>query len=253
MQIESERVSIHVGGHTMGGYLARPVPQEQSGEPRRFPAVLVFMEIFGINPHIRSVVDRIAAEGYVALAPDYYHRIAPGFESAYDQPGMEKGMALIPKLKAAELIADAHASISFLHQRADVRGERIGAIGFCIGGHIAYLVASTGALTATASFYGGGIASHGLGEAAPTVSRTAGIKGKIICFFGGQDASIPDAQVETIRKALYDHGVRHEVFTYPNAGHGFFRDASGAFHQMSRDDAWKKVKKLFLDELHGPG
>ncbi len=91
----------------------------------------------------------------------------------------------------------------------------------------------------------------GLGEERPTVARSEGIRGKIMCFFGAEDQSIPPSDVEKIKKALYDGGVRSEVFVYPNAGHAFFRDGSPAFYQMAADDAWKKVKKLFLDELHG--
>jgi carboxymethylenebutenolidase len=246
MQIESERVTMEVAGAKMGGYLARPLPDE----PRRFPAVLVFMEIFGVNPHIRSIVDRIAAEGYVALAPDYFHRTAPGIELRYDE-GMARGMPLIGQLRADEVIADARAALEFLRARPDVRADRIGAIGFCIGGHVAYLVASTGELQATASFYGGGIATMGLGEQAPTVARTAGIGGKIVCFFGAKDGSISAGQIEQIKAAFYEHGTRNEVFVYPDADHGFFCDARGSFHRMSHDDAWRKVKKLFLDELHG--
>ena len=251
MRIESERVTLEVAGAQgtakMGGYLARPLPDE----PRSFPAVLVFMEIFGVNPHIRSIVDRIAAEGYVALAPDYFHRTAPGIELKYDQEGMSRGMPLIGQLRADEVIADARAALAFLRARPDVSGDRIGAIGFCVGGHVAYLVATTGEVQATASFYGGGVATQGLGEAAPTLARTAGIGGKITCFFGGQDGYITPAQVEQIKDAFYQHGIRNEVFVYPDAGHGFFCDARTDFHRMSHDDAWRKVKKLFLDELHG--
>jgi carboxymethylenebutenolidase len=246
MRTESERVTIDVDGHPMGAYLARPVPDD----PTRFPSVVVWMEIFGVNPHIRSVVDRIAAEGYVAMAPDYFHRTAPGLELGYDGAGMERGMALAKQCKQAEALADAAAAVAYLHGRPDVRPDATGAIGFCIGGHLTYLHATTGTLQAAASFYGGGIAVFGFGVPEPTVTRTEGIKGKIMCFFGEKDASITEQQVETIKQALYQHGIRNEVFTYPNAGHGFFCDARSAYNQGSADDAWKKVKKLFLDELH---
>ncbi|MSP59123.1 MAG: dienelactone hydrolase family protein [Myxococcales bacterium] len=247
MKTVSERVTIDVGGRAMGGYLAHPV----TDGPRRFPAVLVFQEIFGVNAHIRSIVDRVAAEGYVALAPDYFHRTAPGIELGYDEEGMQKGMTLIPQLQAAEVIADANAAIAAFGHRDDVRADRIGAIGFCIGGHVAYLVASTGCLRATASFYGGGIATGGLGEKAATVDRSEGIKGKILLFFGGDDHFIDERQVDTIRQTLYKHSTRNEIFTYPNAGHGFFCDARGSYNKLAHDDAWRRVKKLFLDELHG--
>ena len=248
MRTESERVTIDVEGGKMGGYLARPLPDD----PRRFPSVILFMEIFGLNPHIRSVVDRIAAEGYVVLAPDYYHRTDPGMELAYDSAARQRGMAAAKQLTAGQILADANAAIAWLHRRDDVRADRTGAIGFCVGGHIAYLLASTGVLQATASFYGGGIASYGIGTDQLTVDRSEGIKGKILCFFGEKDASIPEAEVERIKQALYKHGIRNEVFVYPNAGHGFFRDGNESYNAGSADDAWRKVKKLFLDELHAP-
>ena len=247
MRIESERVTIPVGDRVMGGYLARPLPDE----PRQFPGVVLFMEIFGLNPHIRSVVDRLAAEGYVVVAPDYFHRVAPGRELAYDQQGIELGMTLIPTLRREELDADVEAAVAYLRGRADVGERPLGAIGFCVGGHAAYLAATSGHFAATASFYGGGIATSGFGEGQRTLDATPDIRGKLVCFFGGDDHAISPAQVETIKRALYSGSVRSEVFVYPGAGHGFFCDARGSHHFRSADDAWKKVKKLFLDELHG--
>src|SRR5258708_10865663 len=128
MAIQTERVSIPVdGGQTMGGYLARP-----EGRIKR-PGVIVWMEIFGINSHIRDVVERVAAEGYVALAPDFFHRTGPGVEYGYDDAGMAGGMKLLMKLDADEMIADARAALGYLRGRPDATGE-IGAMGVCIGG-----------------------------------------------------------------------------------------------------------------------
>ena len=126
MDIKTERIEISVDGGAMGAYLARPDDTEQR------PAVLVFMEIFGINSHIRDVTERIAREGYVALAPDTFHRTGPGIELGYDEDGFAKGFALLNQLTADEMIADARAAIDCLKGRGDVKGDRIGAIGFCI-------------------------------------------------------------------------------------------------------------------------
>ena len=93
-------------GETMGGYLALP---EGDGP---HPAVLVFMEIFGVNDHIRDVTRRVAAEGYVALAPDYFHRTAPGIQLGYDEEGFDKGMKLLHQLQADQMIADAKDAIA---------------------------------------------------------------------------------------------------------------------------------------------
>jgi carboxymethylenebutenolidase len=244
MEIVTERVRIPVAGAEMGGYLARP----KDGAPR--PAVLVFMEIFGINSHIRDVTERVAREGYVALAPDYFHRTGPGVEYGYDDDGLAAGMKLLAGLKADQMIADAKAALAFLRGRKDVRGDRIGAMGFCIGGHTTYLAACETDVRAAASFYGGGIAAPaGPGGGTPTVERTSKIRGFLLALFGGKDAMIPKSQVETIRAALVKGGVNHDIAVYPDADHGFFCDQRATYNKGAADDAWRRVKELFTREL----
>jgi len=245
MNIRTEKVQLAVEGaaRPMPAYLAIP---EGAGP---FSAVLVIEEIFGVNSHIRDVTERVARAGYVAIAPDIHHRDAPGQELKYDQEGVQKGMALIPKLTCAGLDADLGATIGFLRARSDVRADRLGCVGFCIGGHVAYYAAATRELRATASFYGGGIANFGPGGAAPTVTRTATIRGKILCLFGGKDASIPQPQVETIRQELERHRIRHEIALYPEATHGFFCDQRGSYDKPAAENAWGRVLRLFAEEL----
>ncbi|HXG21771.1 MAG TPA: dienelactone hydrolase family protein [Methylomirabilota bacterium] len=244
MEIKTERVHISVEGKTMGGYLARPT----DGAPR--PGVLVFMEIFGINSHIREVTERVAREGYVALAPDYFHRTAPGVEYGYDQTGFTEGLKLLNALKADEVVADARAALSFLKRQNYVRSDKLGAMGFCIGGHVTYLTACETDVKAAASFYGGGIAKEqGLGGQASTVGRTSKIQGKILCLFGEKDPLIPMSDIEKIRAELQKHQIRHEIVVYPGADHGFFCDQRGSYDKKSADDAWERVKKLFAEEL----
>jgi carboxymethylenebutenolidase len=245
MNIKTESIEIPLeGGGTMGGTLVRP----DDGEAR--PAVLVFMEIFGINSHIRDVAERIAREGYVALAPDYFHRSGPGVEYGYDEEGMERGMALLAALQADEMISDVNAAIAWLEARADVQSDRMGAIGFCIGGHTAYLSACETSVCCVASFYGGGIAAPaGPGGAQSTIGRTPKIKGRILCLFGEKDGYIPADEVEAIAAALKSAGVNHETVVYPGADHGFFCDQRESYQTAAATDAWDRVKALFADEL----
>ncbi|MEE2673310.1 MAG: dienelactone hydrolase family protein [Myxococcota bacterium] len=246
MTIETERVQISSDGGQFGGYVARPEGDES------LPAVIVYMEIFGVNSHIRDVTERVAAEGYVAIAPDYFHRTGPGAELDYDDAGMAAGMKLLGGLKADEMVADAEATIGYLRGRSDVRGDRIGAIGFCIGGHMTYLTACTTDIQVSAPFYGGGIAApQGPGGAVSTVSRTPGIKGAIVCFFGGQDAMIPPDQVDAVRGAISDAGVRGEVVVYDDADHGFHCDRRDSYDAAASKDAWQRVTDLFAAELKG--
>jgi carboxymethylenebutenolidase len=247
MEIQTERVEIPLpDGGSMGGYLARPA----EGGPH--PAVLVFMEIFGINSHIRDVTERVAREGYVALAPDFFHRTGPGVEYGYDEDGFAKGMELLNALVADEMIADSRAALDALRGRDDVVGDRIGCMGFCIGGHMAYLTACETDVKATASFYGGGVAAdQGPGGAPSTIGRTGKIRGRILCLFGGRDAFIPREQQEAVAAALAEHGVRHEIATYEDADHGFFCDQRDAYVESAAKDAWERVKALFREELGG--
>lgn len=244
IEIRTEHVVVPVDGGSMKAYLARPA---QGG---RHPAVIVWMEIFGVNAHIRDVTERVAREGYVAIAPNFFHRTAPDLELGYDDAGMAGGMAELGKLRADQMIADARAALAWLRERDDVRADRIGAMGFCIGGHMTYLTAAETDVAAAASFYGGGIAApQGPGGAPSPIQRTAKIRGHILCLFGGEDAMIPQPQVDAIRSALADAGVRHEVVVYDGANHGFFCDQRATYHEASARDAWERVKRLFADQL----
>src|SRR5262245_33764737 len=114
MQTKHERVEIPVGAAKMPAYLSRP------SADGNYPGVLVFQEIFGVNAHIRSVADRVAAEGYVALAPEPFHRTAPGIELGYDADGLARGIELMTKIRPAELMADVTAAYEWLGKRSDV-------------------------------------------------------------------------------------------------------------------------------------
>jgi carboxymethylenebutenolidase len=245
MEITTESVAISLeGGGAMGGYLARP------SEGKRHPAVVVFMEIFGINSHIRDVTERVAREGYVALAPDFFHRTGPGAEYGYDDDGFAKGMELLNQLDSDEMISDARAALEYLRDRSFVDPDNLGCMGFCIGGHMTYLTACETDVKAAASFYGGGVAApEGPGGKPGTLGRTVGIQGRILCLFGEKDGFIPADQVAAVETALKEAGTKHEVVVYPGADHGFFCDQRATYQKAAADDAWERVKALFASEL----
>jgi carboxymethylenebutenolidase len=245
MSERTETVEISTSnGEKMAGYLALP---EGDGP---HPAVLVFMEIFGVNDHVQDVTRRVAKEGYVALAPDYFHRTGPGIQLAYDDAGMAAGMEQLNQLVADQMIGDAKDAIAFLRKRDDVVANRIGAMGFCIGGHMTYLAACETDIVAAAAYYGGAIAAEeGPGGAVPTVSRTPKISGRINCYFGAKDALIPPHRVETIRNALESADIVHDVHVYPDADHGFHCDQRATYHEASAKDAWRRTFELFGETL----
>jgi carboxymethylenebutenolidase len=244
MNIKSENVSIPVGNDSMPAYVARPEGNE------KLPAVIVWMEIFGVNSHIQEVTDRVAREGYIACAPNFFHRVAPELNLGYDEAGMNEGIGHMMKLTADNMIADQKAAITYLRGRDDIAGDKIGAMGFCIGGHMTYLTACENDIAAAASFYGGGIAApEGPGGAPSTISRTANINCPVLCLFGALDAHIPAEQTSAVEAALKDSGRDGEVVIYDNAEHGFFCDQRASYNAASAADAWTRVKDLFEQNL----
>ena len=247
-EILRERTVIPVDGQTaMGAYLARP-----SG-PGQYPAVIIGMELFGVTQHIRNVTDRVAELGYLAIAPDFYHRVGPGVELTYDQTGRTKDFELLHQVNREDAVQDVHATMHFLKQRLDFRG-RIGFLGFSVGGHIGYLAATRLHLAACAVFYAGWLPSTDveLSQPEPTLTLTPGIArngGRIIYFVGENDFLVTASQRKEIASALAAVNVRHEMVIYPGVQHGFFCDERDTFDKASRDDAWKRTIELFSSEL----
>jgi carboxymethylenebutenolidase len=243
LPIRSTWVKVANGNLQIDAYLAQP---EESGS---WPAVIVFQEIFGVNHHIRDVTERIAREGYVAIAPAIYQRFAPRFETGYTSADAELGARYKAQTTAAELISDTKATIAYVQALPEVKPAAIATIGFCFGGHVAYLVATLPEIKATASFYGAGIATMTPGGGTATINQTAHIQGTVYAFFGQQDTSIPAQQVEQIEAALSQAQIRHRIFRYPAADHGFFCDQRGSYQPKAAQAAWTEVKQLFQTVL----
>ena len=155
-EIRTDWVTLQVAdGTTMRAYVARP----QDGRPRA--GLLVFQEAFGVNAHIRDVTERFAREGYHALAPELFHRTAPGFEGAYNN--FEAVMPHVRALKEQDLEADARSAYAWLRENLGAAETPIACIGFCMGGRVSFLTNSLLPVKAAVSFYGGGIAPNPMG------------------------------------------------------------------------------------------
>ncbi len=244
LDINTKAVVINNGELKIDSYLATP---KQDGV---FPAIIIVQEIFGVNDHIRDVTRRFAQQGYVAIAPAIYQRLAPGFETGYTPEAIEIGRLYKNQTKASELLSDIQATIDYLYTLPQVKKTGVGTIGFCFGGHVVYLVSTLPEIKATASFYGAGIANWKPGEEGKaTVECTPEIKGTLYAFFGTEDASIPVEQVNMIETALKDNNIPHKVFRYEGANHGFFCDQRGSYNAEAAQDAWPKVLELFENEL----
>lgn len=243
-EIHPTHVKVPNGDLEIAAYLAAP-----TGEGS-YPAIVVLQEIFGVNDHIRDVTERIAKEGYVAIAPAIFQRIAPGFETGYTPQDIEIGKNYAQQTKASELLGDIQATIDYLKDQPHVKKDAFGCIGFCFGGHVAYLAATLPDIRATASFYGAGIATQTPGGGRPTITRTPEISGTIYAFFGMEDKSIPVEQVDQIEAELEKDQIAHRVFRYDKADHGFFCDRRASYNPEAAADAWEQVKQLFKQQLN---
>jgi len=243
MDITTQSVTLHNNDVDIPAFLATPMDEGI------YPGVVVIQEIFGVNDHIRDVTSRIAAEGYVAIAPAIYQRIAPNFETGYTAEDVKIGREYKNQTKASELLQDIQTAIDYLYTLPQVKKTGVGAMGFCFGGHVTYLTATLDDIKATASYYGAGIVNWCPGESEPTITRTKDIKAAINCYFGMDDQSIPPEQVDQIENELQKYNIPHQVFRYQGAEHGFNCDRRSSYNQIVAREAWQETLKLFQSSL----
>jgi carboxymethylenebutenolidase len=205
----------------MKTYVARPA----GAGP--FPGILVFQEAFGVNHHIRGVCDRFASIGYLAAAPDLFHRFAPDVEIPYDD--MEGAMAHVRRLTIDGLEEDIRAADALLRREAACSG-RIVSVGFCMGGFVSFLANSILPLPAAVSFYGGRIAS--------VLDRAPRQSGKLLLIWGGQDQHIGPDKRAAARDALEAARKPYVETLFSYAGHGFFCDERASYNADAAREAW---------------
>lgn len=194
-------------GVTIGAYRADP-----AGKPRG--ALIVCQEIFGVNRHIRSVCDKYAAQGYVALAPAFFDRAEPNVELGYTPDDIARGRSIMQQIKLDNAMLDVKAAVDLLSSVG-----KVGIVGYCWGGTVSWAAATRVAgLACSAPYYGGGIA--GLASETPRCP--------VEMHFGETDHAIPMTDVDKVRAA--QPGVA--FFVYP-AGHGFNCDERGSYDAPS--------------------
>lgn len=238
--IDTKTVTIASDSVQIDAYLAKPQVEGN------YPGIVVLQEIFGVNAHIQEVTERIAKEGYIAIAPALFQRQAPGFATGYTPEDIEVGRNYAwGQTKASELLSDIQSAIDYLKTLPEVKKHAFGCIGFCFGGHVAYLAASLADIKATASFYGARVTTSTPGRGEPTINVTSQIKGMLYSFFGMEDSSIPTEQVDQIEAELEKCQVPGSVFRYKDANHGFFCDRRASYNAQAAADAWEQVKELF--------
>ena len=217
------------GTQCIGAYLARP-----EGKPRG--GIVVIQEIFGVNAHIRSVADRLAAAGYVAVAPQFFDYLESGVEMDYNADTSGRGKALVNELgmdRAVEAVGSAAESIA--------SAGKIGTVGFCWGGTVALLAAIRLGLPSV-SYYG----ARNLPFLDEPPMLHQGRRAPVMFHFGELDKSIPPEMVARHREKL----PQMEIYSYP-ADHAFNRDIGVQYHEPSATLAWDRSMGFFARELAG--
>ncbi len=209
--------------HTLAAYRADPI-----GKPKG--AMVVGQEIFGVNSHIRNVCDRLAAEGYVAVAPALFDRFVRDFESGYTPDEVAHARAYIAKIDWPKMLLDIQAGLDEVKSVGPV-----GVIGFCMGGSIAFLSATRlSGLSAAVGYYGSAVAKYA--DEMP--------KCPVQLHFGETDASIPMSDVEVVKQKRKDC----EIYTYP-AGHGFFCDERASYSPDNAKLAWQRTLEFLAKNM----
>ncbi len=235
MAIRTSKIEITTPAGVMPAHLAEP---EGAGP---HPAVVVLIEAFGLVPHIESVADRLAEEGYVAVAPDVYYRELPNNKVGYDQ--LDQAIELMQKLDDGGFIEDMRATLDELSGRDNVDSAKLGCTGFCMGGRLAFLSACAlpDRISAAAPFYGGGIDA--------LLDQADKIRAPLYLFFGQKDAFIPQEQVGAVDTKLRELGKNYKLKNYADADHGFFCDQRVSYEPKAAEDAWAELKSFFGEHL----
>ncbi|MEL4897418.1 dienelactone hydrolase family protein [Crocosphaera sp. Alani8] len=236
MQVKRQNINLLVDDNAMRIYLVSP---DKVG---KYPGILFYSDIYQLGSPITRLADHLAGYGFVVAAPEIYHRQLPiGTVIEPTEIGKIQGNEAARKTSTSEFDTDANAVIEFLSQYDEVTSQKIGAMGFCIGGHLACRAALNPLVKASVCVYPTGIHSGKLGrEKADTLTRFSEIKGDLLLIFGSLDPHVPEEGRNTIKQALEKGKVKHTIREYV-ANHTFMRDDGYRFDPVSSDQASQEI------------
>jgi carboxymethylenebutenolidase len=245
MIVASDYVDIKAGGSPMRMFVTAPI------SPGAYPGILCYSDIFQLTgPMLRACI-RLAGYGFVCAAPEIYHRIEPlGAPIPFDDRGRTQGLEDAARTPVAHFDEDRRAALDFLAKHPRVRQgpkhAQLGAMGFCIGGHLAFRAALEPDVRATVCFYGTGIHDGKLGQDsdAGSLARAGEIRGKLLMVWGGQDPHVPADGRALIDQKLKQAGVDYAVKIYP-CEHAFMRDEGPRYDPEAADQAFGDMLGLF--------
>jgi carboxymethylenebutenolidase len=213
----------------------------------RGPGILLLQEIFGVSDFLKAKANDLAEQGYVVLCPDVFWRVQPGIALAHDESALQEAFGYMTRYATevpdATKASDLGAALAHLRSLPEVAGQKVAAMGYCLGGALAFTIACNFELDAAVSYYGSGIADR-LGEA-------ENLTCPIIFHFGGNDPFIPNEQVDAIRAHLDDRG-NVEIHVQHQAGHAFENFLAPQFHDAAATAvSWPLTLEFLERELKG--
>lgn len=238
MVVTTETVDVKTDGGSMRMLVTAP-----RGEQGRYPGIVMYSDIFQITPPQARVSTRLAGYGFVVATPEIYRRIEPpGTAIAFDDAGRTRGLENAKKTSAAEFDADCRTALDWLTAHPRVASDRLGAMGFCIGGHLAFRAALQPDVTRTVCFYPTGLHDGKLGKDADAKSlpHAKDIRGELLLVFGTADPHVPEKARAEIAAALTRAGTRFTTKLFP-AEHAFMRDEGPRFDPEATDRAWDEA------------
>jgi carboxymethylenebutenolidase len=245
MIITTEYVDIPVDDSPMRMFVAAPKAEG------RYPGVLFYSDIFQLTGPMLRATARLAGYGFVVAAPEIYHRIEPpGTVIAFDDAGRTQGLNDAAKTPVTDFDADCRAALDYLGNHPLAAKGKLGAGGFCIGGHLAFRAALQPDVKATVCFYGTGIHNGKLGrdENAGSVERAGEIRGELLMAFGTLDPHVPEEGRAKIQSALEQAGAKFSVSLY-EAEHAFMRDEGPRYDAEATDQAFGEMINFFRRAL----
>ena len=215
-------------------------------------AVLVLPEVFGVNPWVRSVASRLAEAGHAALAVPLFSRTAPGLELGYGEEDLAVGRSHKDRTRTADLLDDLRLAADWLQRQ--LPGLPVGCVGFCFGGHVAWLAATLPEVHLTCSFYGAGVVHGRPGGGPPTLEVLSAIRGTMLCLYGSDDPLVPPGDVAAVADALEavnrdrrrrgEDGGPHRLLVL-EGGHGFMCEARPDHRPTAAAEGWRAMLDLF--------
>jgi len=219
-------------GTEMSAYVARP------SSPGKHPGLMLFQEAFGVNAHIRDLAERFANVGYVTIAPELFHRTAPGFDGSYTD--FDSTRPHLAALTPAAVESDIQAAYNWLTGDSGTDAKRIFSTGYCMGGRVSFIANSIVPVLAAASFYGGGIAPANL-------ERVPRLHAPMLFFWAGRDRNISPDAIAAVTGALRAAGKAYVNVEVSDAEHGFFNDARTAYNKAAATEAWGLLLSFFRE------